>query len=183
MAATHAARVHAPSEPARLQIEYARTQDPLLREELVAHYDSFAVRLAQSFTTRREATEDLLQVARLGLIKAVDRFDPGRGRPFEAFARVTIIGELKRHLRDHTWRIRPTRSLQEHYLIVIRTADDLTQELGRSPRIPEVAARAGLSEEQVLEAMDVARANPVSLDHPTFGDDGWTVEPGADDPG
>jgi RNA polymerase sigma-B factor len=170
-------------EPVRLQVIYAQTRDPRLRAELVAHYDTFAVRLARTFSSQRETTEDLIQVARLALIHAVDRFDPGRERPFVAFARVTILGELKRHLRDHTWRIRPGRTLQEHYLIVIRTVDDLTQQLGRSPRIPEVAVRAGLSEDHVLEAMDVARASPMSLDHPPAGEDGATIDPGEDDPG
>jgi RNA polymerase sigma-B factor len=170
-------------EAVPLEVMYALTRDPRLRAELVAHYDSFATGLARTFPSRRETTEDLIQVARLALIHAIDRFDPRRERPFVVFARATILGELKRHLRDHTWRIRPARSLQEHYLIVMRTVDDLTQEFGRSPRIPEVAARAGLSEEQVLEAMDVARANPLSLDEPPVGPDGRSLDRGADDPG
>ena len=155
--------------------EYAQSRDRRLRDELVAHYDRFAVNLVRSFPTRREDFEDLVQVARIGLIHAVDRFDPARERPFMSYARATIMGELKRHVRDRTWRIRPPRSLQEHHLVVARTVDDLTQELGRSPRIPEVAARAGLTDEQVLEATEVARSVlPLSLDR--SDDDGRTLD-------
>lgn len=168
---------------AELHAAFARTGDRRLRDRLLAHYDGLAVRLARRFSTRREATEDLVQVARVGLIHAVDRFDPGRGRPFAAYAHTTILGELKRHLRDHSWRLRPTRSLQEHYLLVIRTVEELTQQLGRSPRIAEVAARAGLSDEDVLEALELARAEPVSLDGPVDRDPESTYDPGADDPG
>lgn len=168
----------------RLHRMYALRRDRRLRDELLAEYDDFAVHLARRFSTRREETEDLTQVARVGLIHALDRYDPQRERPFLAFAGVTIRGELKRHVRDHTWRLRTVRSLQEHYLLVARTADDLTQELGRSPRISEVAARAGLSEEEVLEAMDLAHSvMPMSLDHPGSGSDGAAIDPGATDPG
>jgi RNA polymerase sigma-B factor len=168
---------------ARLHAAYARTRDQRLRDRLLAHHDGLAVRLARRFSTRRETTEDLIQVARVGLIHAVDRFDPNRGRPFAAFAHTTIVGELKRHLRDHTWRIRPTRGMQERYLLVIRTVEDLTQELARSPRIAEVAARAGLCDEEVLEALELARAEPVSLEGPAERDRESTADPAIDDPG
>ncbi len=168
----------------RLHLMYSLSRDQRLRDELLAEYDDFAVHLARRFSTRREETEDLIQVARVGLIHALDRYDPQRERPFLAFAGVTIVGELKRHVRDHTWRLRTVRSLQERYLLVVRTADDLTQEFGRSPRINEVAARAGLSQDEVLEAMDLAHSvNPMSLDHPGSGSDGATIDPGATDSG
>lgn len=148
--------------------EYATSRDPRLRSELLTYYDGLAVSLVRALGTRRDTFEDLLQVARIGLLHAIDRFDPSRERPFVAFARATILGELKRHLRDRTWRIRPPRSLQEHHLAVVRAADDLTQELGRSPLIAEISLRTGLDEEQVLEAMDVAHTNAVlSLDRPS----------------
>jgi RNA polymerase sigma-B factor len=166
---------------ALLHRRYAASRDPRLRAELLRHYDGLAIRLARRFSSPREATEDLIQVARVGLIHAVDRFDPGRERPFVAFAETTIVGQLKRHLRDHTWRIRPPRRLQESYLAVIRTLDDLTHELRRSPTIPELAARAGLPEEEVLEAVDVIRSMPLSLDRPD--DDGRTAEVAAPDGG
>jgi RNA polymerase sigma-B factor len=168
---------------ARLHAAYARTGDRHLRDRLLAHYDGLAVRLARRFSTRRDTTEDLIQVARVGLIHAVDRFDPDRGRPFAAFAHSTIVGQLKRHLRDHTWRIRPSRGLQERYLLVIRTVEDLTQQLARSPRIAEIAARAGLSDEEVLEVLELARSEPVSLDGPADHDPESTYDPGRDDPG
>jgi RNA polymerase sigma-B factor len=148
------------------------------RAELLARYDGLAVSLARKFRTHRELQDDLEQVARIGLIHAVDRFDPTVGRPFEAFARATITGELKRHLRDHTWPLRLPRSLHDGYLHVVGVLDDLTQELGRSPRIAEVAARTGLSEEQVLEAMEVRP--PLSLDFPQR--DGQCLEPSEEDP-
>jgi RNA polymerase sigma-B factor len=170
-------------ELASLHAAYAETGDRRLREHLLARYDGLAVRLARRFSTRREATEDLIQVARLGLIQAVDRFDPARGRPFAAFAHITIVGQLKRHLRDHTWRIRPTRGLQERYLLVIRTVEELTQELARSPRIAEIAARAGLSDDDVVEALELAYSEPRSLDAPADRDAESTYDPGADDPG
>ena len=167
-----------------LHVMYALTRDRRLRDELLAHYDAFAGRLARTFSSRREDREDLVQVARVGLIQAVDRFDPNRERPFVAYAQVTIVGELKRHIRDHTWRVRIPRSLQEQYLVVVRTVEDLTQECGRSPRISEVAARAGLSEDQVLEAVEVIHsATPLSLDQPIGGADGSTLDPASEDAG
>jgi RNA polymerase sigma-B factor len=167
-----------------LHVRYALTRERWLRDELLGHYDAFAVGLARRFSSRREDREDLVQVARMGLIHAIDRFDPNRERPFVAYAQVTILGELKRHIRDHTWRFRVPRALQEQYLVVMRTVDDLTQETGRSPRISEVAARAGLSEEQVLGAMEVMHsATPLSLDQPVGGDDGSTLDPASDDGG
>lgn len=152
---------------ARLHVEYAVTGDRCIRNRLAEAYDPLAVSLARRFPTRRESFEDLAQVARMGMLLAVERFDPGRGRPFPAFARVTVEGELKRHVRDRTWVVRVPRSLQEHYLVVIRTVEDLTGELGRSPRVAEVARRAGLTEDAVLEAMELAaNQHPTSLDRP-----------------
>jgi len=164
----------------RLHAAYALSRDPQLRAELVDHYDNLARSLARRFTARRESREDLLQVARVGLINAVDRFDPNRNRPFIAFARATILGELMHHVRDHTWALRVPRPLKEHYLHVVRSIDDLTQELGRAPRVPEVAARAGLSEEQVTAAIHVSSVDCMqSLD---LHDDGYQLHLAKDDP-
>ncbi|HYH52019.1 MAG TPA: sigma-70 family RNA polymerase sigma factor [Acidimicrobiia bacterium] len=164
-----------------LHRRFAYTRDAVLRAELINHYDAFAVRLGRRFVTNRETTDDLVQVARLALIQAVDRFDPARERPFIVFARMTIQGELKRHLRDHTWRIRPPRSLQDSYLLVVRTLDDLTHELRRSPTIPELAERAGLTPDEVIDAVDVMRSAPLSLDAPDR--DGLLVDVGHNDTG
>ena len=178
--ATSASRQRAGEEIGRLHIAFAVSRDPRLRAELVTHYDNLALSLARRFPTRRESHEDLVQVARIGLLHAVDRFDPDRNRPFVAFARPTILGELKRHLRDHTWGMGVPRSLQEHYLDVVRSVDDLTQELGRVPRLPEVAARVGLNADQVLEAIEVDSAAFIqSLDYP---DDGRHLDPGEPEP-
>jgi len=164
-----------------LHAVFALSRDPQVRAELVTHYDNLAFSLAHRFPSRRESREDLVQVARLGLIHAVDRFEPSRNRPFVAFARATILGELKHHLRDHTWAVRVPRPLQEHYLHVVRAIDDLTQELGRSPLTREVAARVGLSDDQVLAAIHVDSAGRVqSLDH-DHGD-GPHLQPSEDDP-
>ncbi|MEW6470990.1 MAG: sigma-70 family RNA polymerase sigma factor [Actinomycetota bacterium] len=165
----------------RLHRCYRLTGDARLRTELIIHYDPLAVRLGRTFTTRRETADDLIQVARLALIHAVDRFDPQRERPFVPFATTTIRGELKRHLRDRTWPIRPPRRVQESYLLVIRTIDDLTHELGRSPTLTEIAGRAGLGEDDVLEAIDVIRSSPVSLDQPV--DDDLPMDVGQADAG
>lgn len=159
---------------------YAAQPDDASREQLVAAYDDFARALARDFHTRRESVEDLIQVARVGLLQAIDRFDPDLERPFVVFARATIVGELKRHLRDRTWTMRVPRSLQEHYLVVVRAVDELTQELGRSPRIGEVAERAGLSEDHVIEAMELGSTQRLaSLDAPLA--DGKLPEPGVED--
>ena len=165
-----------------LHRSFALSRDPALRTELITQYDGLAVHLGKRFSTRRENTDDLIQVARVGLIHAVDRFDPDLGCPFVAFARSTILGHLKRHIRDRTWDIRPPRRLQEHYLEVIRTRDDLTQSLGRSPTIPEIAERAGLTDEEVLDAVEVMHSTPVSLDN-SLEADGVPVQLGRDDTG
>jgi RNA polymerase sigma-B factor len=154
--------------------------DATIREQLVVAYDDFARALARDFHTRRESLEDLTQVARLGLLQAIDRFDPSLGRPFVVFARATITGELKRHVRDRTWSMRVPRSLQEHYLAVVRAVDELTQDLGRSPLIQEVAERTGLSGDHVIEAMELGSAQRLaSLDAPL--PDGKALEPGIED--
>lgn len=179
--ATSASRQRAGEEIGRLHTAFALSRDPRLRAELMSHYDPLALSLARRFPTRRESREDLAQVARIGLLHAVDRFDPNRSRPFVAFARPTILGELKRHLRDHTWVMGVPRSLQEHYLDVVRSVDDLTQELGRAPRISEVAARVGLNDGQVLKAIEVDSAAFIqSLDSPA--PDGRHLDPGEWEP-
>ena len=151
-----------------LHRSYAASGDLGFRNRLALHYDGYAVALARRLHTRREHCEDLVQVARVGLLNALDRFEPQRGQPFVAFARLTIVGELKRHLRDRTWAVRVPRALKDHFLVVVRAADDLTSELGRSPSVPEVSRRCGLSEEHVLEAMELGRhQQPASLDAPS----------------
>lgn len=146
--------------------------DPSARDDLVALHMPLVEYLARRFKGRGEPIEDLTQVASLGLLKAIDRFDTERGVEFSTYATPTIIGELKRHFRDKGWAIRIPRRLQEIGLQLAKVVPTLSQELGRAPSIAEIAARAGISEEDVLEAMNASQAySLVSLDAPT-GEDG-----------
>jgi RNA polymerase sigma-B factor len=121
--------------------------------------------LARRFTNRGEPLDDLVQVASLGLVKAVERFDPSRGLEFTTFATPTIVGELKRHFRDKGWAVRVPRRVQELHLRVTRVIDDLALELGRSPTVQEIAVRAGTTEDEVIEAIDAGSAyRSASLD-------------------
>jgi RNA polymerase sigma-B factor len=153
---------------------FGRLPDPGAREELVARFQSLAEYFARRFAGRGEPLEDLVQVADVGLLGAIDRFDPSRDVRFTTYAAATIVGELKRYLRDRAWSIRVPRRLQELGLKVNRTLPALTQELGRSPTVPEIAERLEVMPEEVLEALDAAQAySAASLDAPT-GEGGWT---------
>ena len=144
---------------------YRRTGDRRLRDELVEDHAPLAHFLAGRFANRGEARDDLVQVALVGLFKAVERFDPGRGLQFSTFATPTILGELKRHFRDRGWAVRVPRRVQELHLQLGRIVSVLGQEEGRSPTPAEVAERAGVSEEAVLEAMEAGSLyRLVSLD-------------------
>jgi|GEM_PF-68215 len=142
-----------------------------LREELVQLALPFAGRLARRYRGRGEPLEDLEQVARLGLVKAVDRYDPDRGS-FTAYAAVTITGEIKRHFRDRTWGVHVPRRLQDLTIEVSQATAVLTSELSRSPTVAELAARLDTSEEDILAALESAAGyTPASLNGPV-GDDG-----------
>ena len=157
-----------PLDSVRRQLHeaYATTRDPALRDELASSYDGFARSLALRFR-HRESVDDLTQVARIGLLHAIDRFDPALGRPFPLFARITITGELKRHLRDKTWSMRVPRSLQEDYLRVMRAVDELTSEQSSSPSMAELATRCDMPVERVLEALELrVSQRPLSFDMP-----------------
>lgn len=146
--------------------------DPSAREELVKLHMPLVEYLARRFKGRGEPLEDLVQVASMGLLKAIDRFDSERGVEFSTYATPTIVGELKRHFRDKGWAIRIPRRLQEIGLQLAKVVPALSQDLGRSPSISEIAARTELSEEDVLEAMNASQAySLVSLDAPV-GEDG-----------
>ncbi|HEY5252501.1 MAG TPA: SigB/SigF/SigG family RNA polymerase sigma factor [Acidimicrobiales bacterium] len=145
--------------------ELARTGDPRLRDELVEAHLGLASHLSRRFVYRGESYDDLVQVASIALIKAVDRFDPDRGVEFTTFATQTILGELKRHFRDKGWAIRAPRRLQELYLHLNQSVASLSQQLGRSPTIAELAADTGTTEEQVLEALEAGQSyRSTSLD-------------------
>ena len=148
-------------------VEFATTRDPHLRDLLVEAHLGLAHQLARRFANRGETHEDLVQVASVALIHAVDRFDPDRGFEFSPFATRTILGELKRHFRDKGWAVRAPRRIQELYLELGAATDALAQELGHPPTVPELAARTGASEEAVLEAMEAGQAyRATSIDAP-----------------
>jgi RNA polymerase sigma-B factor len=152
--------------------EYAQSRDRILRDELVTAHMGLAEYLARRFTNRGEPLDDLVQVAALGLLKAVDRFDPERGLEFSTYATPTIVGELKRHFRDKGWAVRVPRRVQELHLRLGSVVGTLSQEKGRSPTIGEIAQAAAVSEEEVLEAIEAGHAYRfTSLDAPASGDE------------
>lgn len=151
---------------------FERLPDPEAREELVRIHQPLTEHLARRFTGRGEHVEDLIQVAYIGLLNAIDRFDPSRDVQFPTYAAVTIIGELKRHFRDKGWAVRVPRRLQETGLRVSRMLGQMWQELGRSPTVKEIAARLEVPEEEILEAMEAMQAySTTSLEAPV-GDQG-----------
>jgi RNA polymerase sigma-B factor len=152
--------------------------DAAAREQLVERYLRLAQSLARRYARSSEPLDDLEQVACLGLVHAVDRFDPARGVAFSSFAVPTILGELKRHFRDRTWAVRVPREVRDNLTAVDRASETLSGELGRSPSAAEVAEATGLSVEQVIEARQAAHAYRCeSIDRPAPGedDDGMTL--------
>jgi RNA polymerase sigma-B factor len=153
----------------RLHRRYREATDPAerdrIREQLVNGYESLVHFLARRFQNRGEPLEDIVQVGFLGLIKAIDRFDPDLGNEFTTFATPTILGEIRRYFRDKGWAIRFPRRLQELYQQVVRTNEDMKNELGRQPTVAEVAGRLNVEPDDVLEAMEMATAlTPLSID-------------------
>jgi RNA polymerase sigma-B factor len=145
-------------ERAALFAEYHRSGDRRIRDQLIEANLGLAESIARRFSGRGESDEDLRQVALLGLLKAVERFDPERGLAFSSFASPTIEGELKRHFRDHRWAVRVPRRTQEQALEVMAAVAALTQVLGRSPTIEELATETSLPSETVIEALEAGRA-------------------------
>lgn len=164
---------------------YHRTRDLEIRDQLVAANLRLALHLARRFSNRGVSLDDLEQVASLGLLRAIDRFDPERGLEFSTFATPTIIGELKRHFRDKGWSVRVPRRVQELHIRLNTIVADLTHQLGRSPTITELASAARASEEEVLEAMEAAQAyRSHSIDSPAPTDpNGTDSHLGVDDLG
>jgi RNA polymerase sigma-B factor len=147
-------------------------RDPAAREELVRRYLPFAKNLALRYRGASESFDDLLQVANLGLVNAVDRFDPVRGTPFAAFASPTILGELKRHFRDRVWTVRVPRGLHDRMAEVEKATTTLTVELQRSPSVGEIATKLQIEPAEVLEVLEANHnRRPLSLDRPVGGED------------
>ena len=155
---------------------FAQSREKELRDELVAAHLGLVEYLARRYSNRGEPLDDLIQVASVGLLKSVDRFEPSRGVEFSTYATHTIVGELKRHFRDKGWAVRAPRRMQELYLRLGKILGTLSQELGRSPTIPELAAEAAVSEEEVLEALEAGQAYRfASLDTPAGNEEGESV--------
>jgi RNA polymerase sigma-B factor len=155
-----------------LWAQFVKDRDPAIREELVRRYLPFAKNLALRYRGASESFDDLLQVASLGLVNAIDRFDPGRGAPFTAFASPTILGELKRHFRDRVWTVRVPRGLHDRMAEVEKAISELTVELQRSPSAGEIAQRLEIDPTDVLEVLEANHnRRPLSLDRPVGGED------------
>ena len=173
------------ASPARLPREqlrelhrrYKETIDPAerdrIRAQLVDSYHDFVYFLARKFQNRGEPLEDIVQVGYLGLIKAIERFDPDLGYEFTTFATLTVAGEIKRYFRDKGTAIRFPRRLQELHQSVIRVNEQMKNELGREPTVGELAERLGVTPDDVTDAMEMGPAySPLSLDQPVASSDG-----------
>lgn len=147
-----------------------------LRNRLVRMHLPLVEHLARRFRNRGEPLDDLTQVATIGLIKSVDRFDPDRGVEFSTYATPTVVGEIKRHFRDKGWAVRVPRRLQELRLALTTATAELSQQHGRSPTVHELAEKLAISEEEVLEGLESANAySTLSLDVPDTDDESPAV--------
>ncbi len=157
---------------------WRRFGDRRARDELIERFLPLARKLARRYASSSEPYDDLVQVASLGLVKAVERFDPDRGFAFTSFAVPTIIGELKRYFRDSAWALHVDRGAQERARKINDAQQELTGRTGRAPRIDELALYLELSQEEVLDGLLVAEAyDAVSLDAPIAGEDEDPLEP------
>ena len=154
-----------------LLVAYHREGDERAREQALVESMPLVRALASRYAGRGEPLEDLVQVGSIGLIKAVDRFDVDRGVDFASYAVPTIVGEIRRHFRDKAWAMHVPRRLKELSLRLSRTLDQLTTELGRSPTIAELAAAAGVEEEDAIDALDSMNAYSTRSLHAPFDDD------------
>jgi RNA polymerase sigma-B factor len=162
----------------RLLRAYHEQGDLAARDQLIEQYMSLVRSLARRYAYRGEQLDDLVQIGAIGLIKAIDRFDIDRGVELTTYATPNIIGEIKRHFRDKGWSVRVPRGLQELAVQLNRLIEQLTVQLGRSPTIAEIAREAGVEEEQVLEAIESARAySSVSLSSGGIGDEEGELDP------
>lgn len=171
-------------DDAEVQTLFSRLPDQKARDEIATLFLPFAEYLARRFSGRGEAVEDLTQVANIGLLNAIDRFDPSREVQFSTYAAATIVGELKRHFRDKGWALRVPRRLQELAVHINRSLPDLTQALGRAPTIPELATHLGVRTDEIADAMDAVQAySTTSLDAPSGEDAPAPVDSlGSEDP-
>ena len=156
----------------QLLASYAVNRESKVKDELVAQHLNLVRYLAGKFSNRGENLEDLVQVGCLGLIKAIERFDPERGTEFTTYATPTIVGEIKRHFRDKGWAIKVPRRLQEFNASVAKTTEELTSQLGRVPTPDEIAKKLEVNPEDVLEAQELGQSyNLLSIDSELDADD------------
>jgi RNA polymerase sigma-B factor len=176
------------SKAARLA-RFQRTRDPALRDAIIEDHLPLARRIAARYTSGRESLDDLFQVACLGLVKAVDRYDPDHGSAFSSYAVPTMTGELRRHLRDHSWAVDVPRTLQELALDVQRTRRELRRTLHREATVEELAGALQISDDAVRDALGAMFARETrSLDQPGSSQDDRDADPvvavmGREDPG
>lgn len=172
----------APDDVRSMFTEYRATRCPELRNELVLRYLHLADRCARRYSHRGEPVADLVQVSRMALVRAVERFDPDRGVRFEAFASPTVLGEIRHHFRDNCWVVSVPRRAKDLRSQVFRTAEQIGQHLGRQPTAEEVADALGVETERVATTMETNRhyraaswealADSGSVEHPTSSGDG-----------
>jgi len=156
---------------------FKQTGDPAIRNELAERHRGLAVTLARRFNGRGEPLDDLLQVAMIALLRAIERFEPERGNSFTTFATPTVLGELRRHFRDHTWALKVPRPIKDLHLRVRPAVSELRTELGRAPTVPELARHLGCSDETILEALEVSAAyRPGSIHAPSAAGEGLSLE-------
>jgi RNA polymerase sigma-B factor len=175
---------HKPGDDSSLLRRYQTAQDFAARDELVRNYLPLIRSLARRYSYTSEPLDDLCQVGAMALCKAIERYRPGGGSSFKAYAVPTIVGELRRHFRDTGWAVHIPRSLQDRARRLGLGLNDLSAQLGRSPTIAELSEWSGLSREEVIEGLEVRMAYDTSpLDAPSqVGDDeGWTARLGAED--
>jgi RNA polymerase sigma-B factor len=149
---------------------FVTTRDPHLQRELVQRFLPLARFAAARFAKGSEPFDDLMQVASVGLIKAIERYDPNNGAAFSSFALPTMLGELRRHFRDRSWAVRPPRTLQEHAMLIEQVTERLQRQAGVAPTVQEVARASALTEEEVLEALQALEGRRVTSLSPTEDD-------------
>ena len=160
------------SEVERVHETLHYSPDPEVRNRMVEEYLPLVSRLCRRFGHIGEPHEDLFQVGSIGLLKAIEKFDVTRGINFKSYAIPVVLGEIKNYLRDHGWALKVPRKLQTHRLAVARAVEALEQSLGRSPIASEIAEKAELSQDEVMDAFELGRcSNPVSLDAEYENDD------------
>ena len=156
---------------------YKETGDQSIRNELAERHRGLAITLARRFNGRGEPLDDLLQVAMIALLRAIERFEPERGNSFTTFATPTVLGELRRHFRDHTWALKVPRPIKDLHLRVRPAVAELRAELGRAPTVPELGRHLGCRDEDVIEALEVSAAyRPGSIHAPSAGGEGLSLE-------